>query len=51
MQVDALLVAFEFKMMLALQHSMGKVSSIEPSVPRVANSNTFIEILHNNPKK
>jgi hypothetical protein len=51
MQADALLVAFELKMMLTLQHSMDKVSSIQPSIPRAPNSNTFIEILHNNPKK
>jgi hypothetical protein len=51
MQADALLVAFEFKMMLTLQHSIDKVSNIEPSVPRAPNLNTFIEMLHNNPKK
>jgi hypothetical protein len=51
MQVDGLLIAFEFKMMLTLQHSMEKVSSIEPLVPRAPNSNTFIKMLHNNPKK
>ena len=51
MQQNALLVTFEFKMMLTLQHSMDKVSSIEPSIPRAPNLNTFIEMLHNNPEK